>query len=331
MSAIALVKQPQQTVGFKRVLIATDFSGASERALAHALPIARRYGSLVSIVHAIPPEPRESITWEPLPRELDRERLQVEKEMGWLAEESFVKDLHPHMLLEKGRVWDVLSSIMQREDTDLLVLGTHGRGGLKKLALGSVAEEVLRLAACPVLTVGPNVPPADPGRTEFKTILFTTDSGPASDRAFAYALSLAEDCHAHLVLLHMVPPMPAPDIGPGVYGPGIYLARELTEWQATMKKESMRRLKELVPSSTKLRNQPEFVVGLDFLPEGILDTAAAHNADLIVMGATRVASARAASHAPWALTHDVICGAQCPVLTVLSEGRKRASKEGGSQ
>jgi Universal stress protein family len=57
------------------------------------------------------------------------------------------------MLLAQGPVWDVLSSIIQRE---ILVLGTHGRGGLKKLALGSVAGEVLRLAKCPVLTIGPD-------------------------------------------------------------------------------------------------------------------------------------------------------------------------------
>jgi nucleotide-binding universal stress UspA family protein len=205
----------------------------------------------------------------------------------------------------------VLSSMIQRENVDLVVVGTRGRGGLKKLVLGSVAEEVLRRAACPVLTVGPNVAPADPERTEFKTILFATDFGPASDRAFAYALSLAEDCQAKLVLLHMVPPMPVADIGPGVYGPGIYLAQQLTEWQATMKKESMRRLKALVPAGAKLRSQPECLVGFDFLPEGILDTAAAHNVELIVMGANRVASAAAASHAPWALTHDIICGAKC--------------------
>jgi nucleotide-binding universal stress UspA family protein len=318
MSAIALVKQQKETIGFKRVLIATDFSAASERALAYALPIVRRYGSQVSIMHAIAAEPREFVISDPLPRELDRERLEAEKEMRRLAEDVDIKKLNPHMLLEKGRVWDVLSSIMKREDTDLLVLGTHGRGGLKKLALGSVAEEVLRRAACPVLTIGPHVPLTDMGRTEFRTILLATDFGPASERAFEYALSLAEDCQAKLILLHMVPPMPVADIGPGVYGPGIHLAQQWTEWQATMKQESMRRLRELVPSSTKLTNQPEYVVGWDFLPEGILDTAAAHNVDLIVMGASRVSSARAASHAPWDLTHNIICGAKCPVLTVLN-------------
>jgi len=317
MSAITQIHEQKQGVGFKRVLIATDFSAASERALAYALPMVRRYGSMVFIVHAILPETRESITWDPLPRELDRQRLEAEQQMGHLTEEARVKDLNPHMVLEQGPVWDVLSSIVQRENTDLLVLGTHGRGGLKKLALGSVAEEALHLAPCPVLTIGPNVPPVDSQRTEVRTILFATDFGPASTGALPHALSLAEDYRAKLILLHMVPPMPVAVVGPGAYCPGVYVAPELTEWQTAVTEESGQRLRKLIPSGAKLASQPEYLVAIDFLPEGILGTAAAHNADLIVMGANRVASPRVVSHVPWTLTHDVISQAKCPVLTVV--------------
>lgn len=77
-----------------------------------------------------------------------------------------------------------------------------------------------------------------------------------------------------------------------------------------------RKLRELLPPNTKLAAEPEYVVGMDFLPEGILDTATAHRIDLIVMGANRTASPRVAAHIPWALTHEVICHAKCPVLTV---------------
>lgn len=316
MSSIAQIREPKQGVGFKHVLVATDFSAASERALAHALPIVRRYGSMLSIVNVILPETRESITWDPLPPELDRQRLEAEQAMRRLAEEERIKTLNPHAWVEQGPVWEVVSSIIQRENIDLLVLGTRGRGGVKKLALGSVAEEVLRLASCPVLTIGPHVPPVVSSKSEFRTILFTTDFGPASAKALPYALSLAEECHAKLVLLHMVNPVPLSVIGPGAYCPGPYVAQDLAEWQVAMKEKSAQMLRELVPES-KLTSQPEYVVGMDFLPEGILGTAAAHNADLIVMGANRAPSARVAAHVPWALTHDVICEAQCPVLTVM--------------
>jgi hypothetical protein len=76
------------------------------------------------------------------------------------------------------------------DNVDLLILGTRGRGGLKKLALGSVAEEVLHLASCPVLTVGPNVPPAGPDVSDFKRILFATDFGSASNQSLLHTLCL---------------------------------------------------------------------------------------------------------------------------------------------
>jgi nucleotide-binding universal stress UspA family protein len=316
MSALGQIHDRKQGIGFKQILVATDFSDGSQRALAYAIAIARRYGSELSVVHALPPAPRDQIPLEPLPRELNRRRLEAEEQMKHLAENVQMKDLHHHLLLEQGAVWEVLSSLIQHENVDLLVLGTRGRGGLKKLALGSVAEEVLRLAPCPVLTIGPHVPAADSGTTESKRILFATDFGPASAKAFPHALSLAEDYQAKLVLLHMVPPMPVANLGPAAYGPSAYASEQFAEWQRTMRDESVRKLKELVPTKTNLAARPEYVAGMDFLPEGILDAAAMYSIELIVMGANRTPSPLIAAHMPWALTHEVICHAKCPVLTV---------------
>jgi nucleotide-binding universal stress UspA family protein len=317
MSVLAQLHPQNQSVGFKQVLIATDFSDASRRALAYAIAIVRRYSSALSIVHAIPPEPREPIPLPALPRELNR-RLGAEHEMKSLGDEFEIDDLNHHMLLEPGRVWDVLGSVIQREDIDLLVMGSHGRAGLKKLALGSVAEQVLRLAPCPVLTIGPNVPPVGSGPVEFKRILFATDFGAAASKAFPYALSMAQDCQAKLVLLHMVPPMPVADLGPAVYGPPGPAAEEYVKWQQASLDESMRKLTKLIPPNTALAAEPEYMAGMDFLPEGILESAAAHRIELIVMGANRTSSPRMAAHIPWALTHEVICRAKCPVLTCVA-------------
>lgn len=316
MSAVAQIGEQKQRIEFKHLLIATDLSDASERAFTCALAIAGRYSSALWIVHAIPPEPRELITMDPLLRELDRPRLEAEQQMKRLGEKARMNDLNPHLVLEQGPVWDVLASVIQRENVDLLVLGTRGRSGLKKLALGSVAEEVLRLAPCPVLTINPNVPLAGSGTSEFRRILFATDFGPASAKAFPYARSLAEDYRAKLVLLHMVPPMPIPDLGPAAYCPAVYGAEALMRWQETTREESLRKLRELLPSHTQLAAEPEYLVGMDFLPEGILDMAAAHRIELIVMGANRTPSPRLAAHIPWALTHAVIGHAKCPILTV---------------
>jgi len=316
MSTATQIPDQKQAVAFREILIATDFSEASRRALDYALAVARHYSSTLSVVNAIPPEPRDRIPLEPLPRELNRSWLEAEQEMKTLGEEAQMKDINHHLLLEQGQVWDVLASVIQRQDVDLLVLGTRGRGGLKKLALGSVAEQVLRQAQCPVLTVGPHVGTAGSGTLEFRRILFATDFGPASAKAFPYALSLAEDYQAKLVLLHMVPPMPGTDLGPAAYGPSAYAAEQFTDWQRTMRDEGAQKLRQMIPPNAKLATQPEYIAGMDFLPEGILNAAAAHQTDLIVMGANRTPSPRVAAHIPWALTHEVICHAKCPVLTV---------------
>jgi nucleotide-binding universal stress UspA family protein len=317
MSTLAETHDQTQSIAFKQILLATDFSEASQRAFAYAVAIARRYGSALTVAHAIPPEPRDRIPLEALPRELNRPRLEAEQQMKALGEDARMDDLNHHLLLQQGPVWDVLASAIKHQDVDLLVLGTHGRGGLKKLALGSVAEEVLRLAPCPVLTIGPNVPQVS-GPVEFKRILFATDFGPTSAKAFPYALSLAEDYQAQLVLVHMVPPLQSPDLGPAAYGPSSYAAEEFTKWQRTMKDESTRKLRALLPPQTKLAAEPECVVGMDFLPEGILEIASVHRSELIVMGANRTSAPRVAAHMPWALTHEVLCHAHCPVLTVSS-------------
>ena len=307
-----------EKLDFKRIVMATDFSTVSQRALEYALAIARRYGSEISVVHAISPEPRDPVPLEPLPRELNRKLLDAEQKMRRLEQESHLKDIAYHTVLQQGPVWDVISSIIERDHPGLLVLGTHGRRALKKLVLGSVAEEVLRMASCPVLTVGRKA--ASPGSdvARFKSILFATDFSPASARALPYARFLAEDCQAKLVLLHMVPPLPVLETRPLGFEPAMCAAVDLTEWQNRMRAEGLRRLRELIPSDAELPSPPEYLAEMDFVPEGILDAAATHHADLIVMGANRTRSSRVTAHIPWDLTHDILCRAECPVLTVGS-------------
>jgi hypothetical protein len=109
MSTVAQVQDQKQSVAFKQLLIATDFSEVSQRALAFAVAIARRYGSALSVVHAIPPERREPVPLEPLPRELNRRLLEAEQQMMRVGEDARMNDLNYHLVLESGPVWDVLA------------------------------------------------------------------------------------------------------------------------------------------------------------------------------------------------------------------------------
>lgn len=297
-------------VYFKNILLATDFSEISRKALAYAAAIASSGDCQLYLVHVIPPEPRWPIPLEPEHPELRTDWLDAELAMKTLAAGELAKTTRHEALLERGPIKDVLLDLLRRNDIDLLVLGTHGRGGLKKLILGSVAEQLFRLASCPVLTVGPAVP-AGMRENRFHHILFATDFGSASLRALSHAISLAIEHKARLTLLHVVMPVPVVQAGPLWY-----VGTDVGEREQEAQRETLAKLKRLIPADVKLQSEPEFVVAFDYVPGGILKTAEGCQADLIVMGVKQVVSVRTSAHLPWATAYDVVCRAKCPVLTV---------------
>ena len=330
VTAALSIQDRARNIQFKRILLGTDFSTASRRASSYALAMARLYGSEISLIHAIPPEPRQPVPLDPLPGELNREQLQAREEMSALENEFDFRDSHHKNEIIFGNPADVLAATIEREQPDLVILGTHGRGLVKKLALGSVAEEVLRLVSSPVLTMGPHVPAAKIEKITFKSILFATDFGAASARAFPFALFLAQDLGSRLVLLHMMPPIAYAQAGNATYSPGDYALEGFAAWRERTREENVRRLKKMIPLGSKLASKPEYIVETSFLPEGILDVAQMYESELIVMGANRTGSPRIAAHLPWAIIHDVLCEAKCPVLTVKEQSRvHRVEGKGG--
>ena len=317
MSTAALPVQPGAlNIQFTRILLGADFSPASRRALSYALAIARRYGSEILVLHAISPEPREAIPLDPLPGELNREQLQAREEMRALEEKFDFTNVQHKNEIVFGNAEDVLAAAIEHEHPDLLILGTHGRGAVGKLALGSVAEELLRIVPCPVLTVGPHVPELTRERIDFKSILFPTDFGSACAHAFPFALSLAEDHASKLVLLHMMPPIAHAQAGDGMWNPGDYALEDFSAWCERRREESLCKLKATIPPEARLASEPAYVAEFSFLPEGILDTAQMYNSELIVLAANRSRWPRIAAHLPWTVIHNVLCKAKCPVLTV---------------
>ncbi len=301
--------QQQASVSFKNILLATDFSAASEKAFNYATAIARLHGSKIYVVHVLPAEFKSFIPEPPK----DWVRHEAEREMEILDNRSELKSITHEMVLRTGSVWSVLSAEIHKQNIDLLVLGTHGRGALQKLVVGSVAEEVLRRAACPVITVGPHIDVPSSATGEFRTILFATDFHPASAKALDYALLLANQFQAKLILLHLLPPAALP--GPGLT---FYKEETIAEWQATIRASTKQKLENLLPASIKLPSETECVVGFDFVVEGILKAAEKRQADLIVMGANRPLSAKVSAHTPMTMSYEVICHSKCPVLTVSS-------------
>jgi nucleotide-binding universal stress UspA family protein len=147
------------SISLKNILFATDFSEASQAALPYAAAIARRYDSQLHVAHimspasyVIPSQPGDPVTLDSIH---EAARADVHQRMEAVA--SHLKTVPHHTYVREGEVWESLSNLIQTHEIDLLVVGTHGRTGMEKLVLGSKAEEILRMAPCPVLTVGPKI------------------------------------------------------------------------------------------------------------------------------------------------------------------------------
>jgi nucleotide-binding universal stress UspA family protein len=294
MACVPIPASSSQTYpNFQNILFATDFSACSEAAVPYAKAIARLYGSTVHLVHVIGPEPVIGPLEVPF-LDVETHRKLAAQRMEKLATcEAFKQILHT-VTLQRGCVAKVISELVSALHADLIVLGTHGRRGLKHFVLGSVAEQIFRSAACPVLTVGPDVLKDGLAARRIGAILYATDFSPGSHNAFDYALSLARANGAKLTLFHAIES-------------DVLLSCE--EEAVSIVKC---RLGKLMPENPGISYDTvgEFGSATDM----ILKAAKNSSADLIVMGARK--DARPVAHMPWATAHRVVCYAACPVLTV---------------
>jgi nucleotide-binding universal stress UspA family protein len=313
VAGLATEEVAKESTVFHSVLVATDFSEASGRALSIAARLAAHHHARLSAVHVFQNDWRYEMLDHPPETEL--ETVDAQRQLDASIEKLHLNGRVDSILIKHGAVLPGVLSAIAESGADLLVMGTRGRGGLPKIALGSAAEELLRLAECPVLAIGPRAQ-IESG-FELHTILFATDFGPGSTQALPRLLTLSRKEKAKLVLLHVISPMPATATSLSAYGPGTAAADELQEWEGTSRRRSLRQLREWTRSQLHPGDsEPDYIVGIDFLEEGILTAAVKMNADLIAMGANRSASPRWAAHFPWSAVHEVICGARCPVMTV---------------
>lgn len=289
-------------IALKNILFATDFSPCSNAALPYALSVARRYGATLHAAHVMPTK-AELVLMSPesWPTVAEEEDKRIQPYIDRL--EKQLQAIPHNVLTPRGSVANAIAQIIEEREIDLLVLGTHGRAGVGKLLMGSVAEEVFRRAPCPVLTIGPNVSCKPNGGIQFQRIVFATDFSEDSLAALPYAVSLAEEDQAQLALLHVVE-QPAAGIA------------DLKEVKASL----MRRLRELVPAEAEPWCHAECVLefGQQFAPpaDRILEIAGNQAADLIVLGVRPVRGKLGMATHLASTTAHILTKASCPVLTV---------------
>lgn len=281
-------------IALNHILLATDFSEASKTALRYACNLARSYGSTLFVAHVVPPEPYLAVPMEPIPVDLDIFWNREKENMAEFVSAKVLEEIPHENILQRGELWDVISTVIDRNNVDLVIAGTHGRKGLKKMVLGSVAEKIYRQAKCPVLTVRPEVAETSPS-WQVNRILFATDFSETSLHALPYALSLAEENHATLILVNVAPLVPY-------------------QYKQSIIDSTSKRLRGLIPPDSAC--EPDFIVCFDFAPGAILQIARDRQADLIILGVKRRAAVGFSSHLPWSTASEVVSAAPCPVLTV---------------
>jgi nucleotide-binding universal stress UspA family protein len=299
-------------VRLKSVLIASDFSSTSNKPLHHALAIAHYYGAKLYVVHVVSPPGYLIAGAETIQAETDRASREAQRLERELSDKGLLNALDHEFIVRQGRVGEELQTIISQKGIDLVVLGTHGRHGIEKLFLGSVAEQVFRHTNCLVLTVGPlSYQECRVGLScPTPNFLFATDFGDASLQALPYAISLANQSRAKLIFLHVISAASSPD------GSGWYTAADAVLMRENARMAVMRQLEQLVPRDEEAPLETEFMVQFGFPSEKILQVALERGVDLIVMGLHASTHIGTVSHLPWATAYEVVCGAGCPVLTV---------------
>jgi nucleotide-binding universal stress UspA family protein len=292
--------EPGARLGLKNILFLTDFSEPSEITIPYAMAIAREYEAKLYALHALTPVPLAHTTPESATATIDDLEEGAQAEMQRL-DSQFTGMAHETMIIRGESVWSVVEEILTDLRMDLVIVGTHGRTGAMKLLLGSVAEEIFRRASVPVLTIGPSVRKGAHNGGRFHRVLFATDFTPEAAAAAPYAVSMAEENQARLLLLHVM------------RDPSQVLEKRAQDSVAHV----MHELYEIVPQAAELWCRPQATVRFGNPAARILEAAKEHDADLIVLGA-RDAAGRlgAATHLERTTAHQVVARAACPVLTV---------------
>lgn len=285
------------------ILCPTDLSVASLKAVPIAARMARIHGAdlhllHVHLLHALTPEGEDV----PFPGE-DRARATLESSAGEVPWNQVV-----HEIRRGVNAAPTILEYAAEHDADLIVMGSHGRRGVRRLLLGSVTEEVVRLAPCPVLVVRENAEAEAPA--DIDRVIVPVDFSDETAGAIAYAAELASAFDAPLELVHAVEPIPY-----------VQMSYPVPVDTSGWKDYAERQLERLAGGVHEVRETAATtVVGL--ADEAVIDAARRAAAPIVVM----------ASHGHGGIarlmlgstTERILRRAECPVLVVRPSGRPSA-------
>jgi nucleotide-binding universal stress UspA family protein len=285
-------------LSLKHILVAADFSPISIVALRHGLGIARRYHSDVSLLHVIDPSIYGLAGPDGISADTECAERDAEQIEAGLRSDGSLEGIKLDIEVSVGPVWTTIAEAIEDKRSAALVLGTHGRGGLRKLVLGSVAECAFREAPCPVITVGPKVLRSKSSGAEAKHFLVPTDLSPESLEALPYGTSLANATGGDVTLL--------------------YVRRSNSgsnDQEAQAVEAANIRLRELLQTHPDTRPIAPFIVKTGAPDAAVVAFAEEQQMDLIVMGRRAWSED---SPPMWRTAYAIVTQAACPVLSMRS-------------
>ena len=268
---------------FKTIAVATDLSDSASSALRYAQTMARMYQSTLVVVHVI--DPLAYAFPEGAPSFLAANQSAA-AELRKIEEETRTLGIPVHSVIESGIVCDRILQAVRDHKADLLVLGTRAKTEAGRVALGTVARQLLAKSRCPILTVSPATAKSLPWACCWGRVLAATDFSPASIRALQCAHQVAL---RQLILLHV---------------PECERESECAHWRE--------RLRFLAPFDESHTVPVEHIVAAGNAAKRIFEYAQKFAVDLVVLGSPESELSEEDLHTSTVL--QVISRVQCPVL-----------------
>ena len=291
----------------KKILLPTDFSegaigaGAYARALAHAAG-AELHVVYADVLHADSHSGVSAYPKTPEAARVDLERLTAEAAARDRLEVSV-----QHVVTRNISAAPAILDYAGDHDVDVIVMGTHGRRGVRRLLLGSVAEEVVRVSRCPVLTVRQQAD--QPPNVEIGSILVPIDFSIHSRNALRHAMALARLFSSRVELLHVV----EETLHPAFYG---ITVQSIYDVHPDIEDRALAQMRALVQDTDV---QVSFEARPGSAASGIAEFAADRGSGLIVMGTHGLTGLD--HFIMGSTTERVLRRAACPVFSIKSFGK----------
>jgi nucleotide-binding universal stress UspA family protein len=187
--------------GLKTIVVATDLDGRSDAALEYARKLASAYGARIILAHGLDPLDYAAVGSVPgrVLRSLPEEARAV---LDQMVADLVLEGIHSHSEIHQGEVAQMLVDVARQYDAGLIVIGTEGKQGAGPVVVGAVAEQLVRLAPCPVMAVAADWNAGSFRPTPGGPVLLAMEKNESMQAAAETARSLAEVFQRTLIVLH---------------------------------------------------------------------------------------------------------------------------------